>query len=303
MEPVKIAVPVPVDRDTGLTPLISPRMRVGAAPPAMALDEEQLSPRERKTPRDASREASNGSERRLKTPRGSIDEDAASSIARAAAEAFPETGDDDEPETEAVEAAAGASSDDETRRSGERCSAWCACGAAAASPPSAARRRRRCPTWRRRRRRPPAAAAAEDDGWGVRPRGRTRAATRSLSGDAADRDGRDAAAAAARRPRRRGGRERRRRRAAAAAGGAASDDDDGEGWDSGYDSRKKSGQARRQNGKHSRNLKQSVQRAYAIEARQAQRGGGPRPQKSRGGTRPAAFCVPDYCGRPTCPSH
>ena len=57
-------------------------------------------------------------------------------------------------------------------------------------------------------------------------------------------------------------------------------DDDGEGWDSGYDSRKKSGQARRQNGKHSRNLKQSVQRAYAIEARQAQRGGGPRPQKS-----------------------
>ena len=64
------------------------------------------------------------------------------------------------------------------------------------------------------------------------------------------------------------------------AGGAASDDDDGEGWDSGYDSRKKSGQARRQNGKHSRNLKQSVQRAYAIEARQAQRGGGPRPQKS-----------------------
>ena len=30
MEPVKIAVPVPVDRDTGLTPLISPRMRVGA---------------------------------------------------------------------------------------------------------------------------------------------------------------------------------------------------------------------------------------------------------------------------------
>ena len=35
MDPIKIAVPVPVDRDTGLTPLISPRMRVGAAPPAM----------------------------------------------------------------------------------------------------------------------------------------------------------------------------------------------------------------------------------------------------------------------------
>ena len=122
-------------------------------------------------------------------------------------------------------------------------------------------------------------AAAEDDGWGVRPRGRTRAATRSLSGDAADRDGRDAAAAAAA-----AASASASASAAAAggggAGGAASDDDDGEGWDSGYDSRKKSGQARRQNGKHSRNLKQSVQRAYAIEARQAQRGGGPRPQKS-----------------------
>jgi len=280
MEPVKIAVPVPVDRDTGLTPLISPRMRVGAAPPAMALDEEQLSPRERKTPRDASREASNGSERRLKTPRGSIDEDAASSIARAAAEAFPETGDDDEPETEAVEAAAGASSEDEEEeeqqallrmvrmRSGSNLAALGR--APSASMPNLAAAAAQATG---------GAAAAEDDGWGVRPRGRTRAATRSLSGDAADRDGRDAAAAAAAAAASASGAS-----AAAAggggAGGAASDDDDGEGWDSGYDSRKKSGQARRQNGKHSRNLKQSVQRAYAIEARQAQRGGGPRPQKS-----------------------
>ena len=112
----------------------------------------------------------------------------------------------------------------------------------------------------------------------MRPRRRTRAATRSLSATP------PTATGATPPPPRRGGGGASGASAAAAgggcAGGAASDDDDGEGWDSGYDSRKKSGQARRQNGKHSRNLKQSVQRAYAIEARQAQRGGGPRPQKS-----------------------
>ena len=274
MEPVKIAVPVPVDRDTGLTPLISPRMRVGAAPPAMALDEEQLSPRERKTPRDASREASNGSERRLKTPRGSIDEDAASSIARAAAEAFPETGDDDEPETEAVEAAAGASSDDDDdeqqallrmvrRQSSSNLAAL------------AARRRRRCPTWRRRRRRPPAARRRRRTTGGAcghaGARGRRRVRCPATPPTAMD------ATLRWRRPR-----PRRRRGASAAAaggggaGGAASDDDDGGG--TGVRQPQEVGQARRQNASTAATSSRAC--SGVCDRGEARSAAGPRPQKS-----------------------